>query len=92
MDLKKKIEVLVQHPHCQNCGQIDPECYPGFAYTICCNEAVCDRLEKYIFYNDRISVQACCWAMAEAKFNLKGINVIEQSGMTRLPLNDIDQG
>ena len=90
MDLNGKIKSLQHNPHCQNCGTPDPQCYPGFEYTICCNETVCDRLEKYIFYNDTISVKACCWAMAEAQFNLKGIDVREQSGMTRIPINDID--
>ena len=90
MDIKEKIRSFKEGPHCQNCGAINPECYPGFQYTACCNEAVCDQLEKYIFYNDKISVNACCWAMAEAQFNLKGIDVIEQSSMTRIPINDID--
>ena len=88
---KEKIQLLQKHRHCQNCGEINPECYPGFEYTTCCNEAVCDQLEKYIFYNDKVSIKACCWAMAEALFASKGIDVIGQSGMSRLPLNDIDQ-
>lgn len=84
----RRIEEMSKAPHCQNCGEINPDLYSGYEYTSCCNEALCDSLEKYIFCNEQICAKACCWAMAEAKFILQEINVLGQEGMRRIPINE----
>ena len=91
MNYQSKLNDLLKFPHCQNCGTTNPEMYSGFEYTSCCNEAICDGVEKYKFYNKKISVNACCWAVAEFKFNIKGIKVLEEEGMSRVPLNEIEE-
>jgi hypothetical protein len=90
MDLKEKIKLMSVSPHCQNCGEINPHLYPGYFYTSCCNEAICDSLEKYVFCNDHICTKACCWAMAETKFLLQEVNVLGQEGMRRIPIHELE--
>ena len=87
-DLRKRIEQVRNSAHCRNCGKINPEMVEDgdmpHAYTKCCNEALCDRLMEYIFGNNQVSVQACCWAVAELEFIARGIDVAKQKGMNRL--------
>ena len=87
-DIQKKILEVRNSPHCKNCGLIDPEMVEGGdladAYTKCCNELVCDRAVQYQFGNEKVSVTACCWAVAELEFTARGIDVTQQQGMWRL--------
>ena len=90
--LIRHIEELKKHPHCVNCGRVDPETF-GFsegqetALTPCCQESICERNEEYRFGNEEVSVKACCWAMAELQFQWQGIDVARQKGMHRSKLD-----
>ena len=85
--LNEKIKHVRTHSHCTNCGTLNPELIDGDdmakAYTVCCNELICDRLHAYTFGNDKVSVNACCWAVAEMEFKNLGIDVDRQHGMRR---------
>ena len=89
MDIKSNIEQLKNHPHCCNCGKINPEVvafsdnHNEEGHTQCCNEAVCRHEKLYFFGNEEIETKACCWAMADLQFRLRGIDVHLQKGMKR---------
>jgi len=93
--IQKKLDYLAQHAHCADCGAVDFEMVsygdgPQDGFTQCCNEKVCDRLNEYLFGNEEVSVHACCWAVAELKFKLQGVNLSKHHGMSRLSNNTIE--
>ena len=80
-ELLKKIGVLQKTPHCSNCGIVHPDIteYSDIdheGHTACCNEKVCNNLEEFNFGNSETSVRACCWAVAELKFRLQGVDYL----------------
>ncbi len=86
------LKELSIHKHCCNCGQINPavgdyagEGDPGF--TLCCNEAVCKREHRYLFGDGKYSVESCCWAVAELKFQKDGVDISRLSEIRRTALD-----
>jgi uncharacterized protein CbrC (UPF0167 family) len=64
--------------HCENCGATD--FYTDEGYTDCCNENVCSGHNAgYRFGTQEINQSACCWAVADIKFQNAGITVPENS-------------
>ena len=86
-NIRQKIAHVRQNPHCVNCGSINPAMIEdgdlANAYTKCCNEKLCERNEEFTWGNDKVTVQACCWAVAELEFIAQGIDVTQQHGMYR---------
>jgi hypothetical protein len=66
--------------HCECCGAENPKTIE--AYTICCDEPICDGTEKHKYGFPDNFVAACCWGKAEEKFMALGKQV--KSGMYRL--------
>ena len=87
-EIAKKLKDVRNNAHCANCGLINPEMVEDGdmpeAYTVCCNEKVCDRLVEHTFGNKKVTVKACCWAVAELEFKARGIDVARQHGMYRI--------
>ncbi len=87
-DFKRQLDDVLKGHHCQNCGKIDPKVLDyghgeSANFTECCHDFLCKGNNAYIFGNDEITVEACCWAVAELKFKFQGIDVLKQKGMTR---------
>lgn len=87
-DLTKRIEELKQTSHCANCGILHPkiikmEVNDKGGVTECCQEAVCKSTIFYRFGNPKISVTACCWAMAELNFKAQGVDILKLDGIRR---------
>ena len=87
-DLDKKLERIKNNPHCQNCGDVNPEILDYSdgdtkGHTQCCNESLCVGEKKFKFGNDKHKVDACCWAMAEIKFKQEGIEISDLDQITR---------
>ena|SRR3989338_7684000 len=94
-EIKERLEGIHKRPHCADCGTIEPSVisYGGGSrdgFTECCNEKICDGTHNYLFGNDRVSVRACCWAAAELKFKLQGVNLSKHHGMSRLLDNEME--
>lgn len=53
------------------------------SHTQCCHEAVCKGLNDYPFIGEEVTVEACCWAMAELQFALKGIDIFKLKSIRR---------
>jgi len=71
-----------QEEHCRLCGNTNPSTDDD-GYTCCCNARVCLQREFEIYGFDDIDtpVVACCFAVAEKKFEEKGIDIKGKSGM-----------
>ena len=91
LNIHSYLKELSSHPHCCNCGEINPEVgdYAGIAetgFTICCNEAVCKHEHLYLFGDGIDSVEACCWAVAELKFKEAKIDVSKMFEIRRVKM------
>jgi hypothetical protein len=90
---KKKVEEIEGNPHCRNCGSINPEMIQYTSehkegLTECCHEIICKSEEQYEFGDVKTVVKACCWAMAEVRFKLDGIDINNLENIRRFSSDD----
>ena len=86
---------LTQKVHCSNCGKLDPQIIhysenDKAGYTECCQDSICRHDKQYIFGNDKFSLKACCWAVAELKLKKQGVNIHQQNEMNRFNIDPMD--
>ena len=87
-ELAVRLKELQKEPHCANCGRIAPEVF-GYGgehesgLTVCCQDNVCVNNEEFTFGDHQHSVRACCWAAAELRFRMKGVDVVKLKGIQR---------
>jgi hypothetical protein len=84
--LTKAIQQTERANHCESCGTLNPNVDDG--YTTCCNELVCrgtgrnstsrygySHYSQSRFGTKTDNGKACCWAVADLKFELAGRKV-----------------
>jgi hypothetical protein len=87
-NFEESLKALRKHKHCCNCGDVNPEMIhyadtTDEGFTMCCDEDLCDSSKMYRFGDEKISVEACCWAAAELMFKMKGIDISTFESITR---------